>query len=250
MRTIAFVRLWKYVFGISILLYSTTTISHAVDGWWIYRDGEGRGEPLCQKLLKRLAKYEPKGKQGCGQEVLLSYPEFTEPPWEELDPKQYEALIFELIKYYNEGPQGYFHSFLDLKLRNPDSLYRNWTKEFLQQHGRLRMWRTRLLSSYDSGPTPQGEQTIVQMGTVRTSQPGYCTVKPQAHWMGGVFFVTPDLSGPDPNIGGGTFTILAASTVLIHEGTPVIINLESIYRDYPIGFSGYCGFEFVKKEKK
>jgi len=247
----SFVRTGIFIFNAAVLLLGVSTAIHAEEGWWIY--SAGRGEPLCKKLLGRLAYYEPKGRQGCGQDVLLSYPEFTEPPWEELDPKQHEALIFELIKYnYEGGPHNYFRTLPDVRARNPDWIYRKKTKDFLQEQGRLRMWRTRLLSSYDDGrhPAPPGEQTIVQMGTIYTTQTLHCAVKPQTHWMGGVFFVTPDLRGPDPSVLNGTFAVLQASTVLIHEGKPVIINHEDIYSDNRTGFDTYCSFEFVKKEKK
>lgn len=224
-------------------------------GSWTYRGGAGRDEPLCRELLKRLNRYAHDG--GCSLPVMMSYHKFTAPPWEELDPQQHEELLFKLEKYAQEGPDGYFHLLPGLEALQPDWVYRNRAKQFLEEGGRLRVWRTRLVNHYGSGPivaAPPGNQTIVQK-YIRISkeiQSTYCTDRPkptELYMRASIYIVTSDLSGPDPNVDPGTFGIMGGSDLVIYEGKPLLIRSEDVWWDGELRLECPCDFEFVKGEK-
>ncbi len=222
---------------------------------WLYRDDVGRGEPLCGVLLDRLNRYAifpgKKVSESCPGDVIASYSDFKEPSWRNLDAVKYEDLLFRLFKYSGEGPGGYFKTIPGLTERQPDSVYRENVRDFLKKGGRIRFWKTSDMTVYGEAGSlnlPK-EQVVVQMGVVLPpSKKGSCGVKPREHWMGGVFLVTQDLSGPDPRVGAGAFEILSGSEILIYKGKPVIVYHESVYRaNLIIGIDGYCDFGFSKK---
>jgi hypothetical protein len=88
---------------ITVLMFISLTINidfgHAE--WEFYND-VGAGVELCQNIKARLNSYPWKSveeRYNCTWNVVASYPKFKEPPWENLDPKQHEELIFKLMKY-------------------------------------------------------------------------------------------------------------------------------------------------------
>jgi uncharacterized protein len=229
-------------------------------GDWTYRDGGGKNQPLCHELLKRLNRYDRDEslENRCSFPVIASYPQFTMPPWEELDLKTHEELLFKLMKYSGEGgPDGYFHLLPGLKQRAPDSTYRYKAKQFAKEGVHLRMWRTRLVQHYGTGPivsAPPGEQAIVQMYIPMPKEglDTYCVGKPKPAKVNSLellFIVTADLSGPDPNVDPGTFGILGGRDLVIYEGQPWLVSSEDIWRDGVLMLNQYCDFEFVKWKK-
>ena len=228
-------------------------------GSWTYRGGAGRNEPLCHELLRRLNRYDQDESLGnrCSFPVLASHPKFSAPPWEELDLRQHEELFVKLIKYSDEGPAGYFQLRPGLKQQNPDSYYQYRAKLLIEEGGRLRVWRTRLVNHYGSGPiipAPPGDQAIVQMYIPMSKeiQATYCAGKPKPANVNGLdllFIVTPDLSGPDPNIDPGTLGILGGSDLVIYEGKPLLVSGEDVWRDGELMLNRLCNFEFVERRK-
>jgi len=234
-------------------------------GSWTYRGGAGRNEPLCRELLKRLNRYEWNESQDsrCSWDVIASYPEFSEPPWEELDSKQYEDLIFKLTKYGQETPEGYFHRLSGLKEMAPDRVYRNNAKEFIKYGGRLQVWRTKLSAFNPTNPKRDsisaGEQTIIRMSGGFPRRPpskeldekinNTCKGMPRVYSHGEIFYVTSDLSGPDPAVETGTFGIISGHDLRIYQGKPIFVGFQTIWRDSPSGLNRDCNFEFVKGEK-
>ena len=237
----------------------------AQGGDWIYRNGEGRHEPLCQNLLKRLHHYDRNESMnsGCSWNVIASYPEFSVPPWEELDSNKYEDLIAKLEKYGQETPSGYFHRIPGLKEMASTEYYRRKAKDFIAHGGRLQVWRTKLSAFNPSNPkgnsTSPNEQTIVRMSGGFPTQPpskeleeklsNICKGMPRPDSSGEIYYVTSDLSGPDPAVEAGTFGIMSGHDLKIYEGEPLFVGSESIWRDSQYGLMGYCDFEFVKGKK-
>ena len=237
----------------------------AQGGDWTYRNGAGKNEPLCHDLLKRLNRYDRNESldNRCSWNVIASYPGFSEPPWEELDPKKYEDLIAKLEKYWQENPNGYFHRLPGLKEWAPAEYYRRKAKDFIEHGGRLQVWRTKLSSFNPSNPkrnsTSSNEQTLVRMSGGFPTQPPskeleenlskICKGMPGVDSPGAIFYVTSDLSGPDPAVEAGTFGIMSGRDLKIYEGKPLFVGSESIWRDTQYGLMGYCDFEFVKGKK-
>ncbi|MHA6913982.1 hypothetical protein ACQUJO_12690 [Ralstonia pseudosolanacearum] len=224
---------------------------------WVYKDGVGSREPLCGVLLDRLNRYaifpRKKTSESCPGDVIASYSGFIEPSWRDLDVVKNADLLFKLFKYNGEGPEGYFKTIPGLGERQPDSVYRANVRDFVEKGGRIRLWKTSDLIVYGEADSLNlsKEQVVVQMGVVLPpSKKESCGVKPREHWMGGVFLVKSDLSGPDPRVGAGAFEILSGSEVFIYKGKPVIVYHESVYRANSIvGIDGYCDFEFSKRGK-
>ena len=242
-------------------------------GSWTYRGGKwnisDRSDPLCHTLLRRLNRYEWKEfqKPDCSWGIIATYLKFSNPPWKNIDPKifgpkKYEDLIFKLKKYSQEGPSGYFHRLPGLKPQQPDSVYRNRAKEFTQDGGRLQVWRTKI-STFNVSSTPRPdpastrERTLIRMSYNKLTQEKrdelhskFCKGMPKESdgWdRGQIFYVTPDLSGPDPDVDPGTFKIAASSDLKMYQGTPIFVDIyASLWRDTTYGLSGSCSFEFIR----
>lgn len=251
MRILTKFRTWLLIVLIALVGHSA---AFAEQGWWIFRGGEPNPEPLCKALLKRLAHYDPTN-SNCSYDALVTYPKFTDPPWQELDPKEHVELIAKLLKYGQEGADGYFHRLRGLPVGS-DAGYRSRAKSIAEDQGearmRLRILRLRLISSFDNGRhlAPPGEQTIVQLASVFARPPSACKLPAQPLWAsGGTYLVTRDLSGPDPNVRNGTDSMLESSTIKLYEGTPVLVSWASIAKNYLPGFIDICAYEFVKKAK-
>lgn len=227
---------------------------------WAYQVGEGKKELLCRVLSNRLNHYErERPDTRCSTwDELASYPKFTEPAWEELDPKTHEKLLTMLLKYERGD---HFQTLPKLEQQKRDSVYRNLVKDFIQGGGHLRVWRTKPAFIYgtDDGPltTPTEEQTFVQMGT-EPEQTTLCvgTLHPPADWMMQTYVVTPDLSALDPNFirvkpGIVNTNALLVNThgLFIYEGKPILVGTNDIWRFSSGSLERICNFQFVKGKK-
>lgn len=226
----------------------------AQGGDWTCQNDAGKNELLCQNLLKRLNYYYRQNElldEQCSWDVIASYNKFEEPPWADLDPKKHKELLVKLVKYDQEGVEGYFHLRPDLKEQNPDSVYRARAEEFIDDGGRLRMWRTRLVQH--SGT----EQTIVQMWipwkyateSQNRNRGKPCIGKQKFSWMGGGYAVTADLNGPDPNVDPDTHGIVNRHQLVMYDGKPLLINGKDVWRGSELKFDRLCDFKFVNRGK-
>ena len=202
------------------MMYSASAIA----GWDYHT---GKGYTLCDALHKRLNKYtypDPlKGPNSCGGNVMLTYPGFTEPPWEELDSWQHEELVFKLIRY----SKGSF-----AKPGSEPRLHAE-AREFIERGGRLQLWRTRLVSDFRNRNhpevwTPPGLQNVVQLrepaALVQEETTGRCPDVPRANWGGGrLFIVNDDLSDLNPDV-GYTGETLAHFTLVLYKGRPYFLS--------------------------
>ena len=176
-----------------IVILLTLNIKPAHSEWEFYED-VGAGVELCENIKTRLNSYDWKSidRYNCTWHVVVSYPEFKEPPWENLDPKQHEELIFKLMKY-RLTPFG------ENKSIYTDESIRKDVKEFIKDGGILQVWRACVLRQFVDGPVPPCPQTIVQLRYHRDMkrEKQRCPGKPVVDWWGGgLYLVKEDLSGP------------------------------------------------------
>jgi hypothetical protein len=162
---------------------------------WEFREDIGAGIELCENVRARLNSYVWKSiddRFSCTWNVVASYSEFKEPPWENLDPAKHEELIFKLMKY-RLTPYG------GDKAIYGDEGIRKDVKEFIKNGGILQVWRACILMPSVDGPVPPCPQTIVQLRYHRDikQEKERCPGKPVVDWWGGgLYLVKEDLSGP------------------------------------------------------
>lgn len=191
--------------------------------------GIGQNQPLCRNLLKYLNNY-----QGCAGGYFSTFPGFSSPPWQELDPKEHLDLIWRLLMYRARADR-YFQRGLWAKspsiLDNPGD--RRAATDFIARGGKLRVWRTRLFDDYGAGqPAPPGEQTVVELRqsfNYNPNAPDPCRDNPQ-FWPGSTYIVTPDLSGPDPSVPGPIADLLQAGFLVIYQKIPYFLARGDVSR--------------------
>lgn len=196
---------------------------------WEYRIGQGY--TLCDALLKRLNGYSypsaTKRPNNCDWNAALSYPGFTEPPWEELDPKKNEDLIFRLVKYaWSNGRPN-------LVLPQQEPFVRQQATEFIEHGGRVQLWRTRLVSNFfnKNHPerwTPSGLQNVVQLryavpANEKSEQTDACSDMPWAGWRGSLFILNNDLTDVHPDMGLAANSLINR-TLVLYRGKPHFIS--------------------------
>jgi hypothetical protein len=188
---------------------------------------------------------------------LQTYPGFSAPPWQKLDPQEHLDLIARLIAY-GSGRDLYFKNPIDLERFRPGA------KDFIEQGGELLVWKTHLLSNLGDNvdvPSPPGDQTVVRLiyKPGITSEDAVCKEEATRIGMGPTFLVLPDLSGPDPRVGQGTAYALRTHQPVIYRdkvlfvGTFVgygpkrrLLNAQAnVFKDYEAGLNGgVCSFEY------
>lgn len=222
----------KSILVIMVLIFISLTvnITFAHAEWEFYND-VGAGIELCESIKARLNSYaweSIEDRSNCTWNVVASYPDFKEPPWENLDPKQHEELIFKLMKYrltpFGENKSIYTNESI-----------RKDVKEFIKDGGILQVWRACILGQFVDGPVPPCPQTILQLRYHRDTkrEKERCTGKPVLDWRGGgLYLVKDDLSGPyemrNPRL--KYFTSLAA--FLASEKLYYIMSYDEVRIDY------------------
>lgn len=162
---------------------------------WEFHNDVGAGVELCENIKARLNSYPWKSiedRYNCTWNVVTSYPEFKEPPWENLDPAKHEELIFKLMKYRLTPYGGNKAIYTDESIRKD-------VNKFIKDGGVLQVWRSCILRQFVDGPVPPCPQTIVQLRYHRDikRENERCTGKPVVDWWGGgLYLVKEDLSGP------------------------------------------------------
>ncbi len=231
------------------LVSASWNASTAFAGHWVSQRslGENPNAALCAVLKKHLDA-EP-----CMEVGLQSYPEFSSPPWEPLDPEQHIDLIGRLIKSGSS-------------FNNTGEIRRRAARAFIdQEHGTLQVWRAHWLSNLGDNadvPVPPSEiQTLVRMTYTPgiTSDDPACKAKAGRIGRGPNYLVLPDLSGPDPRVGRGIASILTTTEPVIYRNTVLFIStyasygLErkllgaqaSVFKNYEAGLlGGVCVFEY------
>ncbi len=241
------------------LMAATTTaafpLSCAHAAGWIHRTGQGY--TLCDALHKRLNKYnypDPlKQPNNCGWNAALSYPGFTEPPWQELDPAQNRALVYKLIKYtWSSGKP-------DAVLPKQELFVRQDVEQFIEQGGRIQLWRTHLISNFfnKNHPerwTPPGLQNVVQLrytfsSTSKSEQTNACSDIPWAGWSGSLFILNDDLTDIHPEIGLAG-NELVNRTLVLYKSKPHFLSWSgglsvSLGWDIGGGPNEFCSLDYT-----
>ncbi|MGO9443990.1 MAG: hypothetical protein ACLPXB_04340 [Thiobacillaceae bacterium] len=221
-----------------------------------YRVTEGKNELLCRALVSRVNHYESRRPDTrCSTwDEIASYPKFTEPSWEELDPKRHEELLTKLMEYEHGE---FFPPLPELAQRKRNSAYRELVENFIQSGGHLRVWRSRpaLINEAAAGSpmiAPK-EQTFVQFGTA-PEQTALCvgTLHPAADWKAGTYVVMSDLSGPDINLvpakpGTTNINALLVNThgLFMYQGKPILAGDNDVWRFSFGTLERICNFEYV-----
>lgn len=229
-----------------LCLLGVFVIHVARAGQWQYESAVpvGPERALCDALLKRLYTLGDR----CAADAIESFPGFSEPPWQDLDPHEHLDLISKLLKYWQVGPRKYFDS-ISSGTAAKDAVYHNKAIAFVSAGGRLRVWRTRLVPSFGNRPAPPGEQTVVELDNhiALASIPRECPGPRSKGWIPTLFLVTPDLSGPDPDIDAGSASILFARRLLLYNGIPELVDSDTVVRSFgDAGFHDMCAFKQVQ----
>ena len=179
---------------------------------------------------------------------MLGYPGFTEPPWEGLKPRQHEELIFKLQRYA-EGP---------FARPGSEPRIRAKAREFIEQGGRVQLWRTRLISDFYNKKHPEvwappGVQNVIQLRyqppPIQEETTALCPDVPRAGFAGGSLFIVNDEFTdihPDMGVAG---PILARSTLLLYRGRPHFLSGSfafefAVGRDEGSGPGSFCNFRY------
>lgn len=196
---------------------------------WEYHTG--KGYVVCDAVLKRIRQYrypDPlKTPNSCVWNVVATYPGFKEPPWQELDAKQHEELIYKLMKYSSDGHRVYFDKTLSDRA-TPEAYIREETKRFLDAGGRVQMLHAMLFRNYGD-MSPAQEQTVIQLfwPSHPTKKAKSCPGFPVDKGRGSLFIVTDDLEGPDPRFRHWDL-ILSSSELRIFDKRPHLISAHSM----------------------
>ncbi len=236
----------KSILVIMVLMFISVTINmkfaHAE---WEFHNDVGVRVELCESIKARLNSYVWKGiedRSNCTWNVVASYPDFKEPLWENLDPKQHEELIFKLMKY-RCTPSG------ETKCAETDESIRKDVNEFIKNGGILQVWRACILMQSVDGPAPPCLQTIVQLRYHRDTkrEKERCTGKPVVDWRGGgLYLVKEDLSGPYEMKNPWIKYFTSSAPFLISGKLHYIMSHDEVridHKDGPIP-SGFCDIRY------
>lgn len=236
----------------SCLIFATVFMAVSAPAYadeWNYLNGiHGRGYVICDAILKRLndprwsTESNSKEYLSVGR-VVLSYPSWRDPPWQDLDPNEHRVLIRELLKYNSLGADVYFGR----KQPQHTSAYQAIFDQSIEDSERLvdslRVWRTHLVKWLDERPVPIGDQTVVNL-TFSATDDATSSQDKAVRNTGISFLVTDDLRGPDPRISEWGQRKIA--TTLLFDAIPHFLSVFStgrnvaIYRDFGSGPDSFC----------
>jgi uncharacterized protein YecT (DUF1311 family) len=233
---------------------SIATHSNAA-GWQYSR---GKGYTLCDAIYRRINQFsypDPmKESNSCGWNAMLSFDDFTEPPWQELDVQKHLDLVYKLIRYSWSGGRP------DSIRPSQEPFIRQDVERFIKEGGRVQLWRAKLLSNFYNADHPEawappGLQNVIQLRQSNTTeskelQSRLCPRIPWVGWGGYTYLVNDDLTNVHPDIGWfAAFSM--GGTLVLFNGQPYSLGREadlglSINRDDGRGPDGLCSFKYIK----
>lgn len=225
-----------FVVGAAALLGASVAYA---DGWASKTQPDAPGVELCRALLHRLNDLGD-----CAPDAIESYPGFSSPPWEALNPEQHIDLIARMIMARITGPAAAMNA-SGVALENA----RRGARDFVEHGGILQMWRTQLLSNFGDERqqrAPPGLQTVVQMIWNGTSTGfGFCPGNSTKGWVRRTLLVTSDLSGLDVRLAPGIAAVLILHQPVLYKGRVLFISQTDVFQDVPgLGLTGgLCAFE-------
>lgn len=237
------------------LMVGAISFSYADAAGWNYLFGSDYA--LCDVLHERLNKYNyPDPLQqpnNCGWNVALSYPGFKEPPWQELDPKQHQELVYRLIKY------KWSYGAPEKVLPQQEPFIHQEVQQFIQGGGRVQLWRTRLISNFynKNHPVvwaPPGLQNVVQLryalpANGKAEQAVLCPGAPWAGWYGHLFILNDELTDIHPAMGRAG-NILDGMTLILYKDRPYFLSWSGglsveLGSDDGSGPSYFCQLNYI-----
>jgi len=177
---------------------------------------------LAKALLRRLNAYHWTNDR-CAFNVLYTYPQFTSPPWRNLNPKHHVELIAKLLRFWYPPADR-------LRPRTRAQMWPHWlwkARLFIAQGGQLRMFRARIIGYTASNrPAPPGLQTIVELRWPRSRRTMHaCPGKPPLLWDRGIFVATPDLKGLDPALASSyRYSGISNGTIRLFQGKAYVLS--------------------------
>jgi hypothetical protein len=240
----------RYLLAI-LFIFSLSVSAHA-EQW---KQSMGKGYIICDAIHKRLNSYQWTQDQTYDYlwSVVVSYPGWKEPAWEELNPQEHKELIKELIKYDEWGSDYYFKRTDKPENNYNSAMIEEYFQNTMKSDVQLRILRAHLLDWFDLERAPAGDQTFVQLRYkmepeeekhLHEKHPD----KPIVKWGTRTFLVTEDLHGPDPRLGKGYASNIIGSPVLLFGGRPHFIVGSGIsfdiYRDFGTGMHDFCRFSY------
>jgi len=240
------------------LLLAAVSLLHsaqpnAADVW---RIREGKGYGLCDSLHARLQKHRPPELGRCATAVALSLPGMREfDDWKELNAEQHEALYKQIIQYDAMGVLAYFDpQHRGAKNQLDDAALDKAWRGFTEIGGRMRVKTIQLIRHPLGEPhiTYTRPQTILELR--RKRYPFECPKAPALVDNVQSYYVTPDLSRPDPEILPYEAGIARFSRLVEYKGIPHLMYGDSslsFYREFQReGTHGtlrrYCEIEQVQ----
>jgi hypothetical protein len=230
-------------------------------GWTQY---EGKGYTLCDGLLKALQRYkypDPlKSTNACSLAVVANYPGITEPPWEDLDVKQNEELLFQLQRFTAIGSKNYFAGIKDKtdygnNTPEPEDYSRKQVREFIAKGGTLQILRVPVPDEYPflkNKPETAGPLNILhlRMPVANTDEGlALCPDVPGIAYRGHVALVNHSLTGPDPrqimSAGAGLAEHINGSALRLFKGVPHLFSgSDFIFVSTLSRSSAFCRLEY------
>ncbi len=239
-------------------LAAASTADATSEGRWQYApygrpiadgsEGFKRDTRLCQALLKHLNNIEWAAQDAIDYyafgDVVTTFPGFTEPPWESIDPKEHREFLGELLRYWQIGHSRYFGLIPGPRPDWPIESFLSQLDGLVSSGWTFEKWTAPLLNNYEvlksggpvlkvSGPS----RTVVQMRLVsRGRDPNDSSGRPrrgyhtlpysgyEAHIVG---FVKQDLSGPDPSLPNEANGVATRGHFLLYEGHPYVVTNEA-----------------------
>jgi hypothetical protein len=197
-------------------------------GWKLDR---GKGYTICEAIFNRINQFnypDPiKEPNNCAWNAMLSLRDFTDPPWEDLNPAENSKLIYNLIKHSwsNGEPEKVKAS--------QEPFVQSDIAEFINNGGRVQLWHTRLVSNFynDNHPeswTPPDPQNVIQLRYAipvasKTLDAKVCPSIPQPGWFGRTYIANDDLSAIHPDT-GRALDLYVMGTLVLYKRNPFFLH--------------------------
>ena len=244
--------IWRRYINIKMFSFGLTLIPLVTNAgdWTLYLSNHDDAA-LCERLNGRLNSFEWRN-ENCSWNVLMSDDGFISPPWKTLDPGQNKALLVKLLRYWEEGADGYFHRLRDRSKTRHHEFYLKMADKFIADGGKMEVWRTHLLRRQGDGtPIGPARQTVVQLDIPRSiaKHAKLCRQKPHIDHERVVILTTTNLKGPDPSVKSGTAYVLLTSTLLLYMGKPYFVDPYSVWSDHDGRLQYACVFHYIDLKK-
>jgi hypothetical protein len=217
--------------------------------WWMR---EGKGYTLCEAMYAKYQPYTQEDIRICPDALALTLPGMRElSGWVELDPRDYGNLYKNLMQYDRVGLRAYFGAdaerFEQFK-SSPESLERAY-QDFLLElpKARMRMLRRQFFVRSLDETTYTMPQTIIEIRRPWSAET--CPRMTSSPERVSTYYVTPDLSGPDPHI--PIYEVEAAKTgrFVEYKGVAHLMVTASsdieFYRDLGAGYlQSFCDIRY------